>query len=63
MAMCLILYAQQLLAEVSFDTPENIDADLEGAKGKLQANSGTYFKNLKRLVTNRDEIFMMISVP
>ncbi len=62
-AMCLLVNAQIVLNSVSFGSPEEIDLNLDRAKDKLQANSGTYFKNLKRLVTNRDQIYLTISIP
>ena len=50
-------------AELVFNTPDAVDVELNRSRDFLEPNSGTYFKNLKKIVTNRDEILLTIAVP
>ena len=50
-------------ADIAFNTPEAVDDELNRSKDFLEPNSGTYFKHLKKIVTNRDEILLTIAVP
>ena len=63
LSMGLLLAAYELHAEVAFQTPENIDQELERAKDKLLPNLGVHFKNLKKLITNRDQVYLTLGIP
>ena len=56
----LLIYTR---ADPAFNTPDEVDVELNRSRDFLEPNSGTYFKNVKQIVTNRDEILLTVAVP
>ena len=45
---------------IEFDDSRSVDERLSAAMDKLQPNAGSHFKFIKKLVTNRDQIFLTV---